>query len=446
MEDPNLSSLPRRFFRLTGLNILANVTVPLAGLVDTAMLWHLADIRFLAGAALAVLLFEYLYWSCGFLRMATTGTTAQARGRGDAPEVYRVLYRSLALGVAIGLAFLVLAWPIRELGFALLAGSGGVEAAGRDYFAARIWDAPATLANFALLGWFLGREESGRALALTLTATLSNVVFNYGFIVYLGLAAFGSGLGTACSQYLMLAVGIGFFLRSPGRVPFRWREVVDRERLRPLLHLNRDILVRTLCLETAYALFSNWSALAGTVVLAGNTLLLRLVLMASYLVDGVAFAAESLAGTFFGQGDRAGLRRLTRLTLATGAGFAAAFLALFALAPRAILGLLTSHGEVVASALRYAPWLAPVILAGAFAFLFDGLLLGLTQGRVLRNALLVSTLAVFLPLALAGRFTGSVHVLWLALAAFMAARALTLGQASRWLLAEAGETRGGSPP
>lgn len=441
-----LPSLPRRFFRLTGLNILANVTVPLAGLVDTAMLGHLADIRFLAGAALAVLLFEYLYWSCGFLRMATTGTTAQARGRGDGAEVYRVLYRSLALGVAIGLAFLLLAWPIRELGFFLLAGRGGVEAAGRDYFAARIWDAPATLANFAFLGWFLGREESGRALALTLTATLSNIVFNYGFIVHLGLAAFGSGLGTACSQYLMLAVAVGFFLRSPGRIPLRVAEVLDPARLRPLLSLNRDILIRTVCLETAFALFSNWSALAGTVVLAANTLLLRLVLTGAYLIDGAAFAAESLAGTFFGQGDRGGLRRLTRLTLATGVGFATTFLGLLALAPRAVLGLLTSHGEVVDLALRYAPWLLPVVLAGAFAFSFDGLLLGLTQGKALRNALLVSTFAVFLPLAVAGRLTGSVPVLWLALASFMAARAVTLGWASRGLLFAPRETRGAVSP
>ena len=223
--------LPRRFARLTALNILANVAVPLAGLVDVAMLGHLSDLSFLAGVALATILFDYLYWTFGFLRMGTTGVTAQALGRGDDAEVHLTLYRALAFAAGTGAAILLLQVPLGELGFLLLSGGPAVEAAGREYFAARIWAAPAALANFAFLGWYLGREESGRALVMTVVGGFANIGFNYLFIVRLGLAARGAGLGTMTSQYLMLAVAAGMFLARP-RPPFPgWPAVADRQRL-----------------------------------------------------------------------------------------------------------------------------------------------------------------------------------------------------------------------
>jgi multidrug resistance protein, MATE family len=423
--------LHRRFFRLTLLNILANVTVPLAGLVDVAMLGHLRDIRFLAGVALASLIFDYVYWTFGFLRMGTTGTTAQAVGREDEREAQLVLYRSLALAGGIGTALLLLQAPLRELGFLVLSGTEGVQAAGRDYFHARIWDAPAALANFAFLGWFLGREQSGRALAMTLAATVSNVAFNYLFIVRLGLAAFGAGLGTALSQYVMLAVALALFLRHrrPGS---SWREVLDAQRLAALMRLNGDILVRTLCLLSAFALFSNFSATLGTAVLAANTLVLRLLSFAAYAIDGAAFATESLAGVFRGRGDAGAIRRLVRLALATGEGFAAVFLLGLAAAPAALFRLLTSHEAVVRLAVGHSLWLLPVLGLGAVAYVYDGLFLGLTEGRALCNAMAVSFLA-FLPLGLLALRLGNNHLLWLALAAFMGARAATLHVAWRKL-------------
>jgi MATE family multidrug resistance protein len=405
------------------------VSVPLAGLVDVGMLGHLSEIRFLAGVALASLVFDYLYWSFGFLRMGTTGTTAQAVGRGDEAEAHRVLYRSLVLAGLIAGTIVVLQVPVRELAFLLLSGGEGVESAGRDYFQARVWDAPATLANFAFLGWFLGREQSGRALVMTLTAALANIVFNYFFIVRLGLAAFGSGLGTACSQYLSLAVAVALFFAEPGRRhAWRWREVLDRDRLLSLVRLNGDILVRTLCLLSAFSLFTNFSAALGTTVLAANSLLMRLLTFAAYAIDGAAFAAESLSGIFRGSGQRDGLRRTARLAFLVGEGFAVVFLLALAVAPRAVLGLLTSHQPVIESALRHAPWLAPFLVIGSLAFIYDGLYLGLTEGHRLRNAMLVS-FAVFLPLGLLGMWLRNNDLLWGALAAFMAARFLTLHRA-----------------
>jgi len=431
-------TLHARFARLTFINILSNVTVPLVGLVDTAMLGHLPDIRFLAGVALGTILFDYVYWSFGFLRMGTTGTTAQALGRGDRREVHLVLYRSLSMAMVIAVAILVLQWPLGELGFGLLSGETGVEAAGRDYFDARVWGAPATLCNFVLMGWFLGRAESRHVLVMTVAGNLGNIALNYVFIVRMGLAAYGAGLATSIAQFGMLAVGLGLFRLQGGAERWVWREVLDRSRMASLFRLNRDILIRTILLVSSFAVFINFSSLLGTVLLAANSILLRVFYLTAYLIDGVAFACESLAGIFYGQDDPASLRRLTRVAVASGLGFAALALGILLAAPRPLLGLLTSHEEVIAVCVTYAPWLIPTLLFGALAFIYDGIFLGLTRGRTLRNAMIFCTLAVFLPLAWIGVRLESNHVLWAAMALFMLARAATLGGASIGLMTNRG--------
>ena len=309
-------SIRQRFFRLTILNVLSNVTVPLAGLVDTAMLGHLPDIRFLAGVALAGVIFDFVYWGFGFLRMGTTGTTAQAVGRGDLAGMHRVFQRSMVLALAGAALLVIFRDALGDLSFYLLAGEPGVEAAGRDYYDARIWGAPAVLANFVLLGWFLGREESSFALAMTAVANLSNIVLNYVFIMRLGLAAQGAGLATMLSQYLSLAVALAFYLRRRHGADWRWRQIFDRRQLAGLLRLHADILIRSLCIVTAFSLFINFSALLGTAVLIANTLLLRIFMVVTHAVDGIAFSTESLAGILYGERRRHELRRLLNLALA----------------------------------------------------------------------------------------------------------------------------------
>ncbi len=428
MSLPNLN---RRFFRLTALNILANVTTPLVGLVDAAMLGHLPEIAPLAGVALGGVIFDYLYWTCAVLRMGTTGLTAQAVGRGDRGEVERTLRRSLVLAMLTAAALLLLRSPIADAAFRVLAGEPAVEAAGRAYFDARIWGAPAALANLVLVGWFLGREESRLVVVTTVIGNVANIALNYVFIVQLGLAAQGAGIASAISQYLTLAIALALYLRRRHPRPGRWRELFGGGELTALLRLHRDILLRTLCLVTCFAVFTNFSALFGVAVLAANTLLLRLLTLAAFLIDGAAFAVESLAGILHGRGDRRQLRRLLRLALATGAAFAALFALLLLLAPRPILGLLTSHGEVIAHALAFRFWMVATLLLGAGAYILDGYFIGLTAGRILRDAMLVSTFGVFLPLALAALMLRDPHLLWLSLVAFMAARGVTLGRAVR---------------
>lgn len=418
-------SLRRRFTRLTLLNILANVTVPLVGLVDAGMLGHLPDLRFLAAVALASILFDYLFWSLNFLRLATTGLTAQARGRGDPAGATRILYRALVLALAFGALVLLLQPLLRRGGFLLLQVPGDLLQPATEYFSARVWSAPAVLANYAFFGWFLGREESGRALIMTLVANLGNIVLNYFFIIHLGWAALGAGIATAISQYLSLGSAVVLLLRVRRRAPWS-RHVFDRQRISELLRLNGDIFVRTLVLATAFTAFTALSSTFGTTVLVINTLLLRLTTFVTYFVDGFAFAVESLAGGFWGSGDREGLRRLMRLALASSLATTALFAAAFAGAPKFFLGILTSHQEVITGGTAYAGWLVLVLLPGTIAFLYDGLFLGLTAGRPLRNAMLLTTLGTFAPLAVLAVTLENNHLLWLAMASWMLARGAAL--------------------
>jgi len=368
--------LRRDFTRLTAVNILSNLTIPISGLVDTAMLGHLADIRFLAGAALGAILFDYIYWTFGFLRMAGTGLTAQAVGRGDRDDEYGTLARFAALGLFLAFFILLLHWPLREAGFGLLGGESGVEAAGRDYFNARIWGAPATLLNFVLMGWFLGRAQSRNVLIMTVVANLANVAFNWLFIMKLGWAAAGAGWATALGQYLSLITALVLYARREDQEPVDWRAGLRREKFRGLFALNRDLLIRTVLLVSVFATFIDFSARLGTVALAANSILLRMLNLAAYMIDGAAFACESLGGILLGRGDRAGLRRLVRL-----------------------------------------------------------LFLGWTRARTLLLSMSFSVFLVYLPLALLAVGRADNHLLWASLALLMVARASTLGLAARRFLA-----------
>ncbi len=422
--------LPRRFARLTALNTASNLTVPLAGLADTVMLGRLDDVRFLAGVVLAALIFDYIYFGCAFLRMSTTGLTAQAWGREDAGEVSAHLYRALLLAAALGLAAIALRDPLGDAGFGLLSGPAGVEEAGRLYYDARIWGAPAAFANLALVGWFLGRGEAARALLLVVLANLGNIALNWWFIVHLGWAAFGAGLATAGAQWLSAAAGLILALAAAGPLP-AWPTLFDRDALRQILALSGHLVIRTLLLVTAFAVFTNASALFGAARLAANGVILRVLSLASYFVDGAAFAGETLAGMAFGAGDRRELRRVLLLTLAAAVGCAIVFLVPALAFPDAVYGLLVDHEDVAALAAESNVWLLPVLLFAALAYAFDGFFLGLTRGRLLSRAMAVSLGVGFAPLAWAAVHFRDPDLLWLSMAGLMAARAGTLGYAAR---------------
>lgn len=417
-----------RFWRLAAINILSNLMVPLASLIDTAFLGHLTEIRHLAGVAIASVLFNYIYWTFGFLRMGTTGLTAQARGRGEAEQVILILFRHGAIALGLGIIILLLQQPLGEVGFALLKAEPQVLDSSRDYYNALIDSAPATLINFVLLGWFLGKEEVGHVLVLSTVDKVTNIVFDYLFIVRWQLESAGAGTATAISQYITLFVGLALvssqLLRKNSR--FDWRKLLDLSVLKAIFVLNRDILIRTLALVSTFAVFTNLSAVMGTKILAGNTLLLQVITLSAYFIDGIAFATESIAGNLHGQGKNAGLISLLKLAGSTSLIAGLSFATMFCLFPQQLFGLLSDHTEVIEAVLTNVWWLFPILGFGSIAYMLDGYFIGLTAGKVLRQSTLIAALLGFAPFAIAAWYWQVNNLLWLALTSFMATRSITL--------------------
>ncbi|MEO1483985.1 MAG: MATE family efflux transporter [Myxococcota bacterium] len=439
--DDRRARLRRRFLRLSALNVASNLTVPVASLVDTAMLGHLDEIRFLAGVALAAVIFDYLYWAFGFLRMGTTGLVAMAEGRGDKDEAVRIFYRSAVVGLSIGTAALLLAPVLRELGFALLSGSAASEAVGRQYFNARILGAPAVFANLALAGYFIGTGKSGQALSMAIVQNIGNATLNVWFIWKLGWAAEGAGLAAMASQYLASLVGTIAFVA--GRPPLRQRDLFSRAGFTTLFRLNGELFIRTLSMLTVFALFTNLSALGGEAQLAAFAILIRILTAGAYIIDGAAFALESLVGGLWHERRYDDLAWLLRLALTIGLGTAALIALALAVAGPTVYAALTEHHDVIALSVRYQPWMLVTLGFGAIAWILDGLFIGLTWGKELRRAALVS-MAVFLPGALLAERGGGPHVLWAAFLLFTVARSVTLSWTWAYAFPAAGDEKHGS--
>jgi MATE family multidrug resistance protein len=418
-----------RFYRLAIVNIISNIMVPLAGTINVAFLGHLAGIHHLAGASLATILFTYIYYSWTFLRMATTGVTAQAVGRDDREGVLLVALRNGLLALAISALILILQNPLRDLGFALLSGNPEVQAAAVTYYNARIWGAPAVLLNFVVIGWFLGREMSSCVLLLSLVNNVSNIVLDYLFIIRWDWATTGAGLATAMSQYLMLFLGLIFVSRE-----ISWQEVKavsgkiwDTSAFKATFTLNANLLVWSLAFSSTYFIFTNISAAMGMSVLAENALLLQAVFLSIYFFEGVGYATTTLSGYFKGQNERERFLPLLQIAVGSSLFVGLTIAGMFSLFPKTLFGLLTDHADVTEAITIYVPWLLPVLGGVSIALILEGFLTGLEQGHILRNATLIGTVLGFVPLAiLAWQFHNN-HVLWLGLSMFMAIRVLVLG-------------------
>lgn len=421
-----------RFARLAVPNILSALLVPIAGLVDMAMLGHLDSMAHLAGVALASILFDYLYWSFGFLRMVTTGLTAQSVGRNQPVELDRILVRGSLVALAIGGGLVLLQSPIGDAGFWMLRGELDVESSGRAYYDARIVAAPAVLLNYVVVGWLLGRERSVDALILSALANGANIVLDYIFIFKWGWESSGAGAATAISQYAMLACGLCMVWRLGRSAPMKDVLVAfwDKKEWRRFYSLNGDMMIRTIALQTAFAVFTNGSALMGTAVLAANAVLLKVLSIASFFIDGYAYATESLAGIYAGSGQHSKLRELLRLTITVSVVTGLIIVCLFVGFPQVMFGMITVHQEVLQIIQKYMFWLFPVVGFGAIAYALDGYFIGLTLTRPMRQSMLVS-LCFFLVGAALSLLVETNHGLWAAWVVFMVVRFVSLGRAAR---------------
>ena len=408
----------RRVLALAWPVVLAQAATATPGLVDTAVMGRAGSAVDLAAVAVAAVTFSFVYWAFGFLRMATTGLTAQAVGAADDGEVRALLQRGLLVGLLLGLV-IQLSFPIwRSAAVAGFQASAAVEAEAVRYMGARVFGAPAALMGFAINGWLLGTGRTRGLRAFQVVLNLGNAVLDAVFVGVLGWGAQGIGAGTAIAEWV--ALGIGLWLVRSG-LP-RTRGLFDRARLRALFAANRDILVRTLALLSAFAWFVNAGARLGDAEAAGNQVLLQLIAVSAFVLDAFAFIAEKETGEAVGAGDAARLERAMRRTSELAIGFGVLFGMAFLLLGGPLIDTFIADPAARSVAHDFLPWCAAVPVLGVPAWQLDGIFLGATRGRALRNAALVATV-LYIGLDLLLSDLGNVGVWW----AFVAMYVLRAG-------------------
>jgi len=405
--------------------MLGQTTVPLVGLVDTAVIGRTGDAAALAGVALGTMVINLIFWTFGFLRMGMTGMTAQAQGAGDEREVEAMLLRGIAAGFALGVVLFALQIALIPLALATLAGGGALDAAAGGYVGARFFGAPASLALFAINGWLFGLGRTRAALVLQIVMNLVNIGLDLVFVWHFHMGARGVGLGTACAEWVSLAVGLAIVGRGVD-----WRRMLSPAlfgggALKRLFAVNADIMIRTIALLLTFLWFTNAGARLGETALAANYVLLQFVSVSAFVLDGFAFTAESRVGQAIGARSRPAVVRAIRLTgefsLLAGIGFALIFFA----AGGPLIAFFATDAGVRAQATALLPFAAIIPAIGVPAWLLDGIFIGATQGRALRNAAIVAS-ALYIATDLLLRPFGANGIWW----AFMASypyRALALG-------------------
>ncbi|MFT5488486.1 MAG: MATE family multidrug resistance protein [Alphaproteobacteria bacterium] len=418
----------RRVWLIAGPIIISNISVPMLGAVDTAVMGHLPDPKYLGGVAIGAMVFTFIYWGFGFLRMGTGGLTAQAFGAKDADEVRACLARAAVIGIPAALILIVLQLPLASVAFSILEASPDVEALAQEYFFVRIWGAPATLMNFALLGWFIGCQNTKAALWHQLSLNGVNIVLDLVFVLGFGWGVAGVAAATAIADGV--AVVIGLFLALPilrklgGE--FVRAKILETSKIKRTVALNVDIFIRTICLVSAFAYFTAQGAAFGNVVLAANAVLLNFQTIMAHALDGLAHAAEALGGGAIGAKDRKGFRDAVRVSVFWGMVVAVGFSLFYLVSGPLIIDALTGIDSVRVVAREYLGWSVLMPLIAVFPFLLDGIFLGGTRGATMRNAMIVSLLIYLACCYFLVPLWGN-DGLWVSLTIFMGARGVTLG-------------------
>ncbi|RMF57500.1 MAG: MATE family efflux transporter [Calditrichaeota bacterium] len=418
----------KQILRLAIPNIISNLSVPLLSSVDTALMGHLDAVYYLGALSVGSIIFNFIYWGFGFLRMGTTGLTAQALGNQDQDEVARTLARTLLFAFVAGIVLITLQDLIAAVSFRLIDATPEVERYARQYFYIRIYAAPATLALYAFHGWFLGMQNAKYPLILTVFVNVVNVAMNVLFVRRLHMTSDGVAYGTVIAQYSGLVLAFWLFRRkyAPFTVRGRRSGVFERHALKRIFRVNSDIFLRTLGLIFTLSYFTAKSAEAGDEILAANTILLQFITILSYGVDGFAFASESLVGKYLGAGDAQNLRKTVHASFRWGLGLGALVAGAYGLAGEQFLRIFTDNDAVLLLCKSYLVWVVASSLINSVCFIWDGVFLGATATAPMRNSMLFCTFFVFLPTYFLFRPALGNHALWLALTLFMLMRGVTL--------------------
>ncbi len=415
----------RDIWRIAAPMILSNVSVPLLGMVDTGVTGHLDDPVYLGAVAIGSTIFGFLYAGFNFLRMGTTGITAQKFGANDREGLTIVLGQALLVALAIALLLLVLQLPIALLAMRLLGPEPGIAQFAQQYFDIRIWSAPATLANYALIGWFIGLQNARVPLFIVLAINVTNIVLDLVFVLLLDMKVDGVAAASVIAEFTGLGVGAWFALRylrkHPGHVV--WAHLSSLREYAAFFAVNLHLLVRTMALMFTFAFVTAAGARLGGLVLAANAVLINMLHLMSFALDGFAHAAEALVGKAVGAKDRASLERAVALALRWSLYVAALFCLFFLIGGKSVIRLLTDLPEVISVADRYLLWLVLLPPVAVWSYLYDGVFVGATRAREMRDIMLVSSFLVFVPAWYLFRFLDN-HGLWMALSLFLASRGI----------------------
>ena len=425
---PSFTITHRRVLAIAVPMTLASATTPLLGVVATAAIGRLGQASLLGAVAMASVVFDCLFWLFGFLRMGTVALTAQALGARDIGEERATLIRALLVAAAIGITLIVLQWPIAMLVFRLLGASAEVTRAAEAYFYVRIWSAPFVLANLVLLGWLIGLARANTALALQVLVNVVNLAATVTLVLYVGLGVTGAAFAAVLAESVGTIVGLAIAFRLVGAALPGPASILDRARLKRLFLVNRDIFIRTAALIIGWGFFTAQGARAGDVTLAANSVLHNLMLVGAFFLDGFASAAQQLCGRAVGAHDEANFRRAVRLTMSWGFGFGVATTLLtLALGP-SLIDLMTASADVRLVARDYLIYAALASVIGVFAFAYDGIYVGATWTREMRNLMIIA-LALYIAVWWLLRPLGNTG-LWLAILIYFGARGVL--QAARY--------------
>ena len=422
----------REILRLAVPSILANITIPLVGIVDTAIVGHLSNAAAIGGIAIGTMLFDLLYWNFGFLRVGTSGLTAQAYGRGVAGECRKILTQSTMIALLAALFIWAIQWLFVTAVLSIVPCSSEVAQVARDYFFVRIWAAPATLMLFAFKGWFIGMQDTVSPMAVDILVNVVNIAASYGLAVYTPLGVVGVAWGTLIAQFTGLLLAILIVVFKYRIVHIGLREIIAAMRgpeLKRMMALNGNLFIRSLCFMVVYVGFTSLAGTYGDTELAVSSVLMKLFMFFSFFVDGFAYAGEALVGKAFGElkikNEKLKIRGIVRTLFNWSIGVGVVFTILYAVWGKAMVGMMTDDIAVLAATDKYIGWLIAMPIVSALAFMWDGVYVGATAGVPIRNAMIWAAVGFVALYVATFQFVGP-QALYIAYFAHLIARVIYL--------------------
>lgn len=418
----------RSILKLAIPNIISNITIPLLGLVDMILMGHLDSAVYIGAIALGGTIFSVLYSFFSFLRAGTTGFTAQSLGNNDSKEVIYSLYRSLTIGIPIIIFILILQSPIAKLSYMLLDGSEEVKDLAISYFYVRIWAAPANILLYCLNGWFVGMQNTKTPMIVAIVINVFNILLSIFFVVILKQNVVGVALGTVIAQYCGLSIAIfllikkykSYFVKIDKDILF------DISKLKRFFKVNSDLMIRSFLLIISIAFFTNQSAKLGDNILAINMIILQSFYIFSYFTDGFAYAGEALVGKFIGADDRNSLRKVVKLLLIWGFSISIIFTLFYALSPSTFVKIISRDANILNEIQPYYVYMIAIPIITFAAFIWDGIYIGATASKAIRNTMIIATLIIFIPSWYLLTPKLGNHGLWISFLCFMIARGVSM--------------------